>query len=132
MLSCLIVDDNPIDYMVLRNQVRKLGLSSEICTDGLQALNYCKTHLLPSLILLDGYMPEMDGVTFLKAFRKLPGAVKTKVIFCSSVVDKAVVEEALQEGASCHFPKPLPQAELARIVQGLRAEAAMLKTYRQA
>jgi len=107
MLSCLIIEDNPLNYMIMEGQAVRLGLKVNVCTNGREALEYCLSNKLPELIFLDGYMPEMDGVSFLKKLRKLPSGGEPYVVFCSSSLHMDDVIKALDEGAECHFPKPI-------------------------
>ena len=81
MLRCLIVEDNPLNWMILKKQAEQMGLQVDVATNGQEALDYCHNNPLPQLIVLDGYMPEMDGVTFMKLLRKLPDGDKPYIIF---------------------------------------------------
>ena len=117
MIHCLIVEDAPVNWMVMQNQLAKLGVQATVCTDGQQALIHCQTQPMPALILLDGYMPGMDGISFLKILRAMPGGEKPYVLFCSSSLDKSSVDEALACGADCHFPKPIRQEHLISVLK---------------
>lgn len=112
MTHCLIVEDNPLNWKILESQALRLGLQVTVCTNGLEALTYCTGHPLPELILLDGSMPEMDGVSFLRQMRKLPGGDLPYVVFCSSSFDREEVGVALAAGAECHFPKPVARDQI--------------------
>ncbi len=101
----------------MESQALKLGLKVHVCTNGREALNYCLENKLPDLIFLDGYMPEMDGVSFLRAMRKLPGGTIPYVVFCSSSLHMDDVIIALNEGAECHFPKPVTADQIAYAVK---------------
>lgn len=137
MLTCLIVEDNPVNWMIMQNQLKKLGLRADICMDGHEALEYCQKQRIPHLILLDGYMPGMDGITFLKALRAMPGGAAPFVLFCSSSLDRVDVAEALRCGADCHFPKPISREQMllaleqARIRAGIAADALQSATLAQ-
>lgn len=112
MTICLIVEDNPLNWRIMQNQCNKLGLQTVVRYNGLEALEYCKKNPMPDLILLDGYMPEMDGISFLRAFRQLPNADIPYIVFCSSSLDRADVAIALDNGAECHFPKPITRDQI--------------------
>lgn len=96
----------------MQNQVSKLGLRTQICTNGREAIEYCRKNPMPELVLLDGYIPEMDGVSFLRELRLMPGGEKPYVVFCSSSLDRVDVAEALDVGAECHFPKPITRDQI--------------------
>jgi len=53
---------------------------------------------------MDITMPEMDGITAVKAIKKIdPGA---KVIMCSAMGQQSMVIEAIQSGARDFIVKP--------------------------
>jgi two-component system OmpR family response regulator len=60
----------------------------------------------PDLILLDVMMPEMDGPTTLKAFRKMPEANEILVIFMTARSQTHEVEEYMELGAIDVIRKP--------------------------
>ncbi len=113
MTTCLIVEDNPLNWMIMEKHAAKLGLDVSVCVNGVEALNHCNSHPMPELILLDGSMPEMDGISFLKHMRALPNGNKPYVVFCSSSLDHDEVRLALEVGAECHFPKPISGDQIA-------------------
>lgn len=117
MRICLIVEDNPVCWMIMQNQMQKLGYSTVLCMNGREALDYCEKFSMPPLILLDGYMPGMDGLTFLREIRAREGGNAPYIIFCSSSMDREDVDEALSIGADCHIPKPLDPEQLIAVVR---------------
>ncbi len=80
--SVLIVEDDAATRAVFRRAVRKAGREVQEAENGRVALARVE-EALPSLILLDLMMPEMDGFTFLEslrardAWRGIPVAVIT-------------------------------------------------------
>ena len=112
MTTCLIVEDNPLNWRILESQAQRLGLKVTVCTNGLEAVAHCEKYPLPQLVLLDGTMPEMDGVAFLRHMRGLPGGHEPYVVFCSSSFDREEVGMALNAGAECHFPKPISRDQI--------------------
>ena len=125
MLNCLIVEDNPINWMVMKKQTARLGLNVHIRTNGAEALEYCKTNPMPELILLDGSMPIMDGIDFLKYLRELPRGNVPYIVFCSSSLDRADISKALDIGAECHFPKPISSDQIIYAVKQAEARRCL-------
>ena len=126
-MHALIVEDNPVNYMIMRNQLEKLGVVAHVCLHGKEAMDYCITHGMPDLILLDGFMPEMDGIAFLSWIRNYPGGDAPYILFCSSSLDKIDVDEALRLGADIHHPKPLAQPDLIAAIAQTNARLPALK-----
>jgi signal transduction histidine kinase/DNA-binding response OmpR family regulator len=59
-VSVLVVEDNPINMQVAVGYLRKLGIEPTQATDGQQAVELSQQHTF-DLILMDCYMPRMDG-----------------------------------------------------------------------
>lgn len=117
MRICLIIEDNLVSQLFAQNLAKKLNYQSVVCENGREALEYCNANAMPELILLDGYMPEMDGLDFLRALKKLPGSDAPLIIFCSTSMDRDDVMEALRIGAHYHMPKPINQIQLLDVLQ---------------
>jgi two-component system chemotaxis response regulator CheY len=83
------------------------GMQFEIseAEDGAQALDMCRVDL-PDVVLLDLNMPKMDGMTFLKEMRDLPGGRRPKVVFCTTEHDLAHIANVLRAGADEYIVKP--------------------------
>ncbi len=65
----LIVDDDPEVRDLVRSAVEGVGLKTAEAVNGRVALDWLDHNALPSLILLDLMMPEMDGFAFLEKIR---------------------------------------------------------------
>jgi signal transduction histidine kinase/CheY-like chemotaxis protein len=60
----LVVEDNPVNCMVIESMLAKLNLKVSLAHDGQQAVDaitHTPTHELPDLVLMDLQMPVMDG-----------------------------------------------------------------------
>jgi CheY-like chemotaxis protein len=94
-LSCvLIVDDDRVSNYVTENVLRSLGISSMIntVTDGQAALEYVKyqcngesEYACPELIILDINMRMLDGIEFVKEYRKLHLHQSSVIIILSTL-----------------------------------------------
>lgn len=83
----MIVDDSKLDLMVCKKVIKRTTLFNDIISFAFadQALDYIidnlnNKDLLPDFILLDLYMSDMDGFSFLQAYRKLPGWFKASCV----------------------------------------------------
>ena len=103
--TCLIVDDSRIIRKVARRIVEGLGFEVDEAADGAEALIYCNS-LLPDVVLLDWNMPVMDGLTFIRRLRELPGGRAPKVLFCTIETQPERIAEALAAGADEYVMKP--------------------------
>jgi DNA-binding response OmpR family regulator len=75
----LIVEDDADTRLILRTALEKDGWGVEEAENGRVALDLARV-AIPSLVLLDLMMPEMDGFTFLEEFRRLHDTKSTPVI----------------------------------------------------
>ena len=103
--TCLIVDDSRIIRKVARRIVEGLGFEVDEAADGAEALAFCGG-VIPEVILLDWSMPVMDGMTFLRRLRALPGGMAPKVLFCTIETRADRIAEALSAGADDYVMKP--------------------------
>ena len=103
--TCLIVDDSRIIRKVARRIVETLGFEVDEAADGAEALTYCMG-AMPYVVLLDWQMPVMDGLTFLRRLRALPGGRAPKVLFCTIETRADRIAEALEAGADDYVMKP--------------------------
>ncbi len=105
MKTCLIVDDSRIVRKVAGGILLKFGFSIAEAEDGAQALSYCEAQL-PDVILLDWYMPVMNGIEFIGRLRALPNGNKPVVIFCTTENEMKYITQALAAGANEYVMKP--------------------------
>ena len=111
MGHCLIVDDSRTIRRVERKMIEALGFDAREAEDGHDALAQCAVEM-PTLVLLDWVMPNMDGLEFLTALRRLPGGQTPRVIFCTSQVDMSFVSRAIEAGADEFVMKPFDAVTL--------------------
>lgn len=105
MKKCLVVDDSRVIRRVALKIIQDLGLDVDEAENGKKALNALAIRM-PDLVLVDWEMPVMDGLTFTKELRKLPGGNKVAVVFCTTENDAPHIQEALAAGADEYIMKP--------------------------
>ena len=105
MKSCLIVDDSKVVRMVARKILEALNFRIEEAEDGQQALDACE-RAMPDAVLLDGNMPVMSGIEFLRGLRAMTDVSQPIVVFCTTENDMAHIQEAIGAGANEYIMKP--------------------------
>src|SRR5258706_9379382 len=104
----LVVDDEPQITRVLRHSLTAHRYDVRTAADGLSALDTFRDWH-PDLIITDLQMPEMDGIEFCRAIRK----VSTLPIIVLSVRgEERTKVEALDAGADDYLTKPFGIDEL--------------------
>jgi DNA-binding NtrC family response regulator len=120
MATILVVDDELGIRALLSEILADEGHTVELAENAAQA-RQVRELLRPDLVLLDIWMPDVDGVTLLKEW-SASGQLSMPVIMMSGhgTIDTAV--EATKYGASAFLEKPITLQKLLRAV-----EQALLK-----
>jgi len=123
MATILVVDDELGIRALLSEILSDEGHSVEVAENAAQA-RALREQCKPDLVLLDIWMPDVDGVTLLKEWAA-NGQLTMPVIMMSGhgTIDTAV--EATKFGAQAFLEKPITMQKLLRTVeQGLAKPAA--------
>ena len=128
MATILVVDDELGIRALLSEILSDEGHTVELAEDAAQARSV-RESLRPDLVLLDIWMPDVDGITLLKEWGA-SGQLTMPVIMMSGhgTIDTAV--EATKYGATAFLEKPITLQKLLRAVEqalvkpGLRLAAA--------
>lgn len=81
-VAILVVDDHPVNRMLLKQQLEQLGLQAEVAAYGIVALALWQTGRY-DLVITDCHMPEMDGYELTRCIRDIEvqdGRARTPVI----------------------------------------------------
>ena len=114
----LVVDDHPINRMVLLKQVNALGYAGEIAESGGEALEKWASGRF-ALLLLDCNMPEVSGYDVARAVRareKQEGRRPTAIIACTANALIGEEERCTQSGMNGYLVKPIELAGLAGVL----------------
>lgn len=106
--SFLVVDDSKVVRHVACNILGELGFETTQADDGDTALVAC-TESMPDAILLDWNMPRVDGITFMRELRVMPGGDTPTILFCTANNEIEDVQKALMEGADEYIMKPFDE-----------------------
>ncbi|MES2229246.1 MAG: response regulator [Pseudomonadota bacterium] len=123
MATILVVDDELGIRALLSEILADEGHTVELAEDAAQA-RACRERLRPDLVLLDIWMPDVDGITLLKEWGAT-SMLTMPVIMMSGhgTIDTAV--EAIKYGAMAFLEKPITLQKLLRAVeQGLAKPAS--------
>lgn len=102
----MIVDDDYDFNNLIAEVVKKMGHEAIQVYNGAEALNLVKTKIIkPQLVLCDVKMPEMSGIEFVKENKK--NNLKLNICMMTGLVEKSVMLESLQLGATDFVTKPI-------------------------
>jgi signal transduction histidine kinase len=103
----LIVDDREENIFSLENMLEGEGRTFFKALSGNEALKIAFKEI-PSLVLMDVQMPEMDGFETVEILKSNPRTDKIPVIFVTAInKDSKYVVKGLQDGAIDYLFKPL-------------------------
>lgn len=111
----LLVDDEPINTKVVLAILRKTGMEAEAARTGGEALQMLEVKDY-TLVLLDVYMPEMNGFETAKRIRaneKKAGRRRTTIIAMTANEAGTTREQCLAAGMDDFLTKPVQLEDLA-------------------
>jgi two-component system NtrC family response regulator len=105
----LVVDDDASIRKVLGFILGEAGYTVRSFDSGVPAVEAVETEQ-PDLVLTDIKMPEMDGITLLKAIKEIDDTIPVIILTAFGTIETAV--EAMKEGAVDYLTKPISRDEL--------------------
>lgn len=116
----LVVDDSRAQRTAVRLQLQRWGYQVAEAASGAEALAMCRAQNF-EIILSDWVMPEMDGLSFCRAFRALDRGSYGYFVLLTSKSEKGDIADGLESGADDFLTKPVNGEELrARLRAGER------------
>ena len=106
----LVVEDHPMNRMVIANMLERLGLQIHMVHDGQEALDQLMAGLKPQLIFMDVEMPVMDGYTATQCIRqreRRESAPRCPIIALTANAFDADRRAALDAGMDDFMAKPI-------------------------
>jgi DNA-binding response OmpR family regulator len=111
----LIVDDDELVLMAMRELLKSQNYEVLTCSRGSEALNKLDQEIV-DLLILDIVMPEMDGFELCKKIREKEKGRATPILFLSAKNQEEDQKRGLEVGANLFLSKPInPQRLLALI-----------------
>ncbi len=109
--NVLVVDDNSINQLIVKHSLDKLGATSEIATDGIEAIEKLQANNF-DLVLMDIQMPGMDGYETTKFIRnQLQNNIP--IIAMTAFALQGEDEKCLECGMNGYVAKPFTIETLA-------------------
>jgi diguanylate cyclase (GGDEF)-like protein len=127
----LVADDDPVVAELLAGMLESDGYRVERARNGREALA-AATRLEPRLIVTDWMMPEMDGLSFVRALRESSSFAATYVIMLTSLEDDEHLVAAFDAGADDYVTKPVRPRVLAARLRAARRILALEDEMREA
>ena len=111
MKRCLFVDDSAVIRKVAKRILGGPDLQVIEAATGFDAISIC-TSDMPEIIVVDGALPDMTSVEFIRRVRGINGPVKPQIAVCLTEVDIAAIMRAKRAGAQGYLLKPFNRPQL--------------------
>ncbi len=115
-LSVLVVDDNTTNRRILEEQLVNWGLCPTLAASGpeaLETLQQAANNGAPfSLVLLDAYMPSMDGFTVAESIKRNPTLARATIMMLTSGGHPQDAVRCRELGLASYLTKPIKQSDL--------------------
>lgn len=105
----LIAEDNQVNQLVVQQMLKTLGYSTDLAEDGLKAFEKVQRGEY-RLVLMDGHMPIMDGITATREIRQWESNTHhspTPIVALTANVVQGVRQECLDAGMDDYLCKPI-------------------------
>lgn len=112
----LIVEDNTVYRDVLVKMLQKEGYEVDEARDGVQAVTAIKT-VQYDAIMMDLFMPNLDGVSATQQIKKISGGKKTPIIALTGNRKKEVICKWASLGLDAYLVKPSNKKDILQAVQ---------------
>jgi PleD family two-component response regulator len=126
----LIVDDDPVIQTLMRAALEEDGFAVVEADDGLSACRLCN-HSVPSLLIVDAMMPNMDGFELCRVLRRQPETQHVPILMATGLEDKQSISRAYEAGATDFIAKPINWPILIQRVHYMLRGARTLDALRQ-
>lgn len=104
-VSILVVEDSKTQATILKHLLESAGYRAEVASNGREALEMLHHHI-PTLVLTDIVMPEMNGYELCQEIKSNPSTGSIPVILVTQLYDPQDVIAGLESGADNFIIKP--------------------------
>ncbi len=108
-MRALLVDDSRTFRFILSNILKRAGFETAEAGNGREALAWLAANPPPDLITIDWNMPEMDGISLVRAIRADESRREIKLVMVTSQTDMNHFTQALSAGANEYIMKPFTE-----------------------
>jgi signal transduction histidine kinase/CheY-like chemotaxis protein len=126
-LKVLVAEDNPVNILVIKKTLEQWNIVPTIAENGLFALQKLEQGDF-DVILMDLYMPEMDGYEVTEAIRSLSNKKKANIhiIALTASVNNNVAERVKKSGMNDYLSKPFDPHHLFQKLKKIGIEAPIV------
>jgi CheY-like chemotaxis protein len=117
--AILVVDDDPVQRLLVSATLEKHGYRVTQAPDGVAAMEWISAGEECALVLTDLHMPEMDGDMLIRTLRADPRTAALPVIVITGSAEEDKESHLLEIGADDYIRKPVDPPKLVARVRGI-------------
>ncbi len=118
-IHILVVEDNRVNQIVVKNLLSESGFTCEIAMNGREACDAVRQRKY-DLVLMDCQMPEMDGYEATDLIRKWElesGKTRIPIIALTANATKEDIQKCLDAGMDAYCSKPINPQTVLRLIE---------------
>lgn len=126
MSKVLIVEDDPMVAQINKSYIESIGGFEvvNILKNGKEALDFLDENHI-DLIILDVYMPRLDGISFLIEMHKR--LITCDVVMVTSAKEIDTIQEAIELGVIDYLIKPFEYERLKKSLENYKSRKSLFK-----
>lgn len=122
MKRCMFVDDSAVIRKVAKRILGGPDLMVIEAATGFDAISMCIADM-PDIIVVDGALPDMTAVEFIRKVRAIDSEIKPQIAICLTEVDIGAIMRAKRAGAQGYLLKPFNRPQLLDRFRSLQSAA---------
>jgi len=119
-IKVLVVDDEPFMIRLIEIVLERDGYTMLKAANGQEAVDVARL-ARPALIIMDGMMPTMDGLTALRLLKQDDATRDIPVILLTANPNRFSREDAVSSGATVFLTKPFSPTQLLNEIRRVRS-----------
>ena len=117
--TAMVVEDDHATQLLIVSLLREMGFRKIIrAWNGMEALREIKQHE-PDILILDWYMPRMDGLTLLEHLKQNNIAHNMAILMLTANNSKEDVQVIIAQGVDDYLVKPVRKVAFKNRVQDI-------------
>ena len=120
-LTILVAEDNPVNQIMVRMMLNKLGYEPKIVSNGKETIEICNKQPF-DVILMDIQMPELDGLETCKRIRATDGIQQPFIVALTANAMKEDRSICMEAGMNEYVSKPFTIELLMSLLQKIYFE----------
>lgn len=118
MTTILYIEDNAANIELIRRYLKVINCDFYEATDGSSGIASA-VDVSPDLILLDIYLPDINGLQVIDHLRTMPEFENTPIIAITTDDSNELKTRCFERGFDAVLHKPVPPQHLLEVISGM-------------